>query len=419
MFNNYICALDIGSSKIAGLVAQIKRNNISNIFFEVNSSAGVKKGAVGDSVELVEHLSSLLKSLKLKSGINIKSVYANISGEDIITKHSFANIPLTERGNKVITRQDLENVTEQARILGSSLQEEIIHAIAYGYTIDSRENLLNPLGLYSHRLAVDLYLICVKLSSLQSLTHAINEAGLELKGLFLSGLATSEAVFNETSNNGTNILVDIGSDTTEALFFKDGLLQDLQILSVGGRDLTQGLSDALSINFNLAEEIKRSHGDICVDAIAPEGKEILIKKGDAYIPVKQELVFKTLKAAAWYICLAIKEAMHKKKINPLSINNFVVTGRTVLLEGFIEDLEEALCIPVKLARPTNNNLPLSLIGENSNLSGQKYLTYLTSLGILCQALKEKPVGAALVKRQIKNPIAKAINRVKEVYQEYF
>src|SRR4030042_2623132 len=131
MFNSYICALDIGCSKIAACVMQIQARRVANIFFESLVSKGIKKGVIVDSIDLVNTLSRILKNLKDKSGINIKSVYANICGQEITTKYSHAVIPLAERGNKVITAADINKVNEQARILGSSLEEEIIHQVPF------------------------------------------------------------------------------------------------------------------------------------------------------------------------------------------------------------------------------------------------------------------------------------------------
>ena len=121
----------------------------------------------------------------------------NRSFQNILTKHSHAIIPLAERGNKVITSTDIASANEQARILGSSLEEEIIHVIPSSYSIDSKNNVINPVGLYSHRLEADLFLICAKLSSLQSLSRAVSQAGYEIKNLSFSGLATSRAVFSK------------------------------------------------------------------------------------------------------------------------------------------------------------------------------------------------------------------------------
>ena len=215
MLSSYICALDIGSSKIAAVVARVRKKRLVSIHFETIPSKGIKKGAVVDSIDLIGAVGKALGNLRLVSGINIKYIYVNVSGQDITTKHSRAVMPLAERGNKVITASDIQRVNEQARILGSNLQEEIIHQIPVGYTIDSAAGIVNPLGLYSHRLESDLYLICGKLSSVQSLTRVINQAGFEIRKLFLSCLATSKVVFGSELRSGQNIFCDMGSDATE------------------------------------------------------------------------------------------------------------------------------------------------------------------------------------------------------------
>ena len=256
--NNYICAIDIGSSKISGCVARINKKVIDNVFFETLPSKGIKRGIIVDSIDVVGCIGKAIKNLKAKSGINIKFIYTNISGQDIVTRRSRAIIPLAERGNKVITVSDIQRVNEQARVLGSSLEEEIIHRIPSSYTIDSKSNIANPLGLYSHKLEVDLYLVCGKLSSIQNLSRAVNQAGYEIRELFFSGLATSKAALNKDYSQGLNIFCDIGSDTTELLIFKDGMLKDIEILPIGADDLTVNLQESLKIPFDLAEDIKRS-----------------------------------------------------------------------------------------------------------------------------------------------------------------
>jgi len=152
MLNNYICAVDIGSSKISASVAKMGKKRISDIYFETVDSRGVEKGVVVNSIELIGCIERLLKNLKIKSGINIKVVSVNASGQDMIIKHSHAILPLAERGNKVITLSDIQKVNEQARLLGSNLEEEIINQIPFNYTIDSKSGISQPLGLYSHRL---------------------------------------------------------------------------------------------------------------------------------------------------------------------------------------------------------------------------------------------------------------------------
>ena len=417
MLNNYICTVDIGSSKISAVLAEIKKGRLSAVFFESMASKGIKHGLILDSIALVESIGSILKNLKVKSGINIKSIYANITGQDIVNKHSRAIIPLAERGNKVITLSDLEQVNEQARILGSSLEEEIIHQIPFSYTIDSQSNISNPVGLYSHRLEIDLYLICAKLSSIQNLTRVINQSGYEIKGLLFSGLATSKAIFDGEFKEGINILCDIGSDITELLVFEDGMLKDIKVLLFGGDDLTLELSQGLKIPFDLAEDIKRSYALVGEQGRINENKEILVKKHNVYKPIKQRLVAEMITAKTELFCNTLKGNL-EKMIPCGEINNFVATGRTVLLEGFLETLENSLGIAVKLGRITSPDISF-LVNKDDGLAGHKHLAYLTCLGMLCEILERSKSKAASSALTPQNFIFNAVNKFKEIYQEYF
>lgn len=417
MPNNYICALDIGSSKIAATVAQIKGARITNIFFDSLNSKGIKQGEIIDSVGLVHTLSRVLNNLKNKSGIKIKSAYANISGKDIITKHSHAVIPLSERGNKLITKADIEKVNEQARILGSSLEEEIIYSLPLSYSIDSNVDILNPAGLYSHKLGVDLYLVCAKLATLQSLVRVVNQAGLELKDLFFSGIATSRIVFDEESKEGVTILCDIGSDITELLLFKNGQLKEVRILQMGGSGLTEKLSENLSLPFELAEDIKRSYGMVGDYNLIREDKEVLLKKDNLYKPIKQRLVAELVSNKAKEICQILKDTVGEVATCN-EINNFIVSGRTILQEGFLESLENTLGVAVKIAR-INRPEVANLTSNDSNTSGRKYLAYLTCLGVICEVIYKEQSLSAPLPEYPRNPFLKIIRKAKEVYQEYF
>jgi len=415
--NSYICAVDIGSNKIAASLAQVRKNRIENIFFDTIVSGGVREGVIIDALELITCLSKILKSLRAKSGLKIKFIHTNFSGRDISTKHSHAIIPLAERGNKVITSTDIANANEQARILGSSLEEEIIHVIPSSYSIDSKSNVINPVGLYSHKLEADLFLICAKLSSLQSLSRAVSQAGYEIKNLSFSGLATSRAVFDKEGRKGVSVFCDVGSDITELLIFKDGLLQDIQVLPLGGSSLTSQLSEGLKINYELAEDIKRSYGVIGDSDSISENKEILVKKDEFYKPIKHRQVAQMVTNSSRLICTQIKEVV-ERKVALHEIDHFVMAGKTLLTDGFIEMMESVMGIPVKIGR-INNPEVAALLKENSDLSGQKYLTYLTCVGMICEELENKTIGDASLVKPAKNLLISMVNRFKEVYQEYF
>ncbi len=412
--NNYVCALDIGSSKLVACVARFKREELSSIAFASVPSKGMRAGVIVDSIDLINSITALMKDLRAKTGISVKYVYTTISGRDVLVKHSRAIIPLAERGNKVITVSDIRRVNEQACVLGSSLDDEIIQMIPVSYTIDTKSNITNPLGLYSHRLEAEVLLICAKVSGIQGLTRIVNQAGCEIRELFFSGFVSSKIIAHSSAREGVAVFCDVGSDITEVVISDSNGLRHVEILPMGGNDITLELSNELKVPLDLAEELKRSYGSIGNSEHIGEDKEILIKKTALYKPIKQRLVAEIVTRKAHAMCARIKEAV-EKKVPLYEIVNFTAAGRSMILEGFIEALEATLGFPVKIARPADEFMPRG----GPILSGQTYLTYLSVLGILNEVIKGSRDPYAPEAEPVQNPLVKAVHRFREVYQEYF
>ncbi|MBU1125757.1 MAG: hypothetical protein KKC84_07005, partial [Candidatus Omnitrophica bacterium] len=113
-----------------------------------------------------------------------------------------------------------------------------------------------------------------------------------------------------------------------------------------------------------------------------------------------------------------KEAV-AKHVSAYTVRSFFVVGRTALLEGFIETLESAVGIPVKMGRITHPEI-LSACKDEHALAGHKHLTYLISLGIICSFLhNEENAGLSSLVSHSANPFLKMVDKIKEVYQEYF
>lgn len=419
LFRNraYICALDIGSSKVAACLAQRKGRHIERIWFDLVPSAGIRDGVIVDPAELVSCITALMQSLKKQSGVNITSVFTSIPANEVITRHSRAIIPLAERGAKLISERDVCRVQEQARILGSSLDEEIMHGVPVSFTVDSKSSVVNPIGLFGHKLEVDLLLVCGRTATIQNLDRVVHQAGYEIADIFFSGMATAQAVFTPAMKEGISVLCDIGSDTTELMIFSDGILRDVDVLSAGGNQLTYALRDQLKIPLELAEEIKKSYGAVGNFEHIADDKEILVKKSNLYKPIKQRLVAQIAHAEAVRMSLLIKDVL-EKKIPSYEINHFVAVGRTALLEGFIELLEQTLAVPVGLGAVSNPRL-MAALTEQTSVTGQNKIPYVASLGILCEAWYgsidslQDEIGLS------RNPLASAAKALRAVYQDYF
>jgi cell division protein FtsA len=235
--------------------------------------------------------------------------------------------------------------------------------------------------------------------------------------LFLSGVATSSAIASSELKTGINVFCDIGSDITEILIFKEGMLRNIEILKMGGESLTLQLAETLKIPRELAEDVKKSYLSAGDFERIPDNKEILVKKESLYKPIKQKEACRIITAQTTAVCKDIKAAV-EKAVSLSEVNNFFVTGRTVFLAGVIEIMEAQLGIPVKLGRISNSHLA-DLLHKYEALSGQKYLTYITALGMICQAEQEDAMNFTSIAKSVQHPVSKVVDRIREVYQEYF
>lgn len=420
MKSNYVCALDLGSSKIAACLARLnKKNKVCGILFESIATRGIKKGRIADIQEVSNCIEQLLKSVSKSAGINIRSVYINIYGTDIITRHSHAIIPLAERSNKVITHSDIRKVIQEARVLGCKIEEDVLRDMPLGYVIDEQGEISNPLGLYGHKLEVELLLILVKISYLQSIHRLFNRLGFEIKNLFLSGLATSKISINrDLLKNGIYAFCDMGSDITEITIFENGVLKSIETLFIGGNDLTQAIANAFKIPFELAEDIKKSYACIVDPVDLENDRDVMIKSDGLYKSISQKKICEVVSSVSNELFGRIKERLDVVMTQDKIINSLFVSGRAVLTDGFLEKMEGVCGCSVRMV--SNRNLVfLPKPGLDAITSTPQFLTYATSLGILQEALE------LLQKKYLPFPkftgslIQKAINSVKEIYQEYF
>ncbi len=418
----YICGIDIGSSKVAACLGRFRGRELIHYWWDSIPAAGVKRGQWQDVGGLTVALSELLKNLKAKSGIQVKSVYLGIASQNITVKHSQAVIALAERGNQSVTNIDIQNVNQQAQILGSCLEDEILHTEPLSYTVDNENEVINPLGLYGHQLKANLYLICARAPYINTITEVINRLGVKVNEITLSGLAVSQAVFDTKKMKGLDILCDIGKDITQILIFNDGRLMHYQIIACGGDDLTAGLSKKLNLPYFLAEEVKISYGRIQNDCEVQD-KEIIVKKDNAYSTLSQNLIIQILTRQSHRIAETIRDVIrpHLMAISSALTppqTTLYVSGRTAYLDGFLELLEVVIGMPVKMARIGNPSLLVPSM-RHRILSGEAILDYLACLGLVAKANKLSYKKSAPPIRGLQGLLSNIPERVKEIYQEYF
>ncbi|MDE2028903.1 MAG: cell division protein FtsA [Candidatus Omnitrophica bacterium] len=401
----YFCGLDLGTHTLkAGIICAKDEENLDLMGVFETRATGFKEASISDIAELSDCIQHVMQGVMQKTGIKVHAVQLGISGSFLAVRRSSAIIPLIDSGTKVVSAFDLRKVDHQAKLLGVNLDEDIIHDFPQWYRVDDVNTSANPAGLVGRKIESSLLLLTAQALRLRNLTKAVHQAGFEVNSVAFSGFAAGDVAVDKEDKTQGCALVDIGANITSVIFFKNGIVGDVQFIPWGGNYITQTIAERLSLTVDLAEEIKKTQGQASQSDPKEVSGEILVKREKGYMPIRREAV---CEAVNWEIenFLTHLEAVVKGSNLYYQLNKgIVMVGGGSLLTGAIERIEERVNRPVRMgaSTPGLNNAPV----------------YAAAIGLgRMHYLKKKQESL-----NIKTPAAfkdKIVNSVRELCQEYF
>ena len=401
----YFCGLDLGTHTMkASIVCAKDEDNLDLLGVFETRSTGFQEASISDITELADCIQRTVQGVMQKTGIKIHAVQLGVSGSFLTTHRSSALIPLIDSGTKVISKFDLRRVDNQAKLLGVNLEEEIIHDFPQWYKVDDVNTSINPTGLIGRKIESSLLLLTANSLRVRNLTKAVHQAGFEVNSVAFGAYAASDVAVDAADKTLGCALVDIGANITSVIFFKNGIVGDVQFIPWGGNYVTQSIAERLSLTVDLAEEIKKTHA--VASQINPKEVtgEILVKREKGFLPIRRESV---CEAVNWEIenFLTHLETVVKGSFLYHQLNKgIVMVGGGALLPGLIERIEERINAPVRMGAATPGLNNSAVYAASIGLGRMHYLKK-----------KEESIG-------IKTPLNfkdKIVNSVKELCQEYF
>ena len=383
------------------------RGPLSPILIETQSSKGIFKGVVNDLAALSDSVQQLFKKMEARCNIKATKVALSINGNYINARNSLAAMALSERGTRSITRRDIDRLNLQARTLGLELDENLLHEFPQGYSIDQHNMTLNPLGLHGRKFEGNLLLICAKGGYIENITKAVEQAGVDVVHIVFSAVAASEAVLSPEEKQKGSILIDIGDALTTVLIFKDGVVRKTSVLSFGGKNISEIISNYCKISLELADEIKESSIEISREI--PENEEIMIKTEDGYRPIRKKELIAIIQPELDKFIAMLKSVIFESGAGGIAGVKVIVTGGLSLLEGLLEKMEYDLGLPVKMGIAKG---PLDIPTSKSP-------AYASAIGLLYLRRDDYQKDATLLRSQGRNKLAKVLDYITNLYQDYF
>lgn len=268
-----LCAIDVGSSKVATLIATIGEDDRVNLIgISAVNSRGVKKGQVVDIEDAVSAITESIEAAERMAGYSISSVYVSVGGPQIESTNSHAVVAVAKPTGD-IEENDIFRVNDAARAITLPTSKEILHVIPRTFTVDGQEGIKDPIGMTGVRLETDTHIVTASTTAMKNLVKCMGLVGVNVEELIFSGIASSYATLSDTEKELGVILVDIGGETTDVVIYVDGAIAYSAVIPVGARFITSDLAVGLRVSLESAEKIKIYLGKVTKAPVVPESIE--------------------------------------------------------------------------------------------------------------------------------------------------
>jgi cell division protein FtsA len=361
-----VVGLDIGTTKICAVVAQINAGAVEVIGIGSSPSKGLRRGVVIDIDVTVESIRKAIEEAELMAGCEINSVYAGIAGGHIEARNEIGMVAIR---NHEVQRGDIRRVIEQAQAIAIPADREVVHVIPQEYEIDGQNEIKQPRGMSGVRLTAKVHIVTAAVTSVQNIIKCCNRAGLNVIDIVLEPLASSEAVLAPDEKGLGVALVDLGGGTTDLAVFQDDSIKHSAVLSLGGNHLTNDAAIGLRTPFDQAERIKRRFG--CAAPRFLSTDELLVVPsvgGRAPREISRKMLAEFLEPRVEEILTLVREELVRAGRLDTIPSGVVVTGGSSALEGLPELAEEVFELPVR------RGIPRGVGGLVDRVQGPEYAT---------------------------------------------
>lgn len=348
--NNMVVGLDIGTSKVVAIVAELLADGtIEVIGIGSHPARGMKKGVVVNIESTVQSIQRAVEEAELMTGCQIHSVYCGIAGSHIQGMNSHGIVAIRDRE---VTRGDMDRVIDAAQAVAIPADQKVLHILPQEYIVDDQEGIKEPLGMSGVRLECKVHLVTCAVNAAQNIEKCVRRCGLEVEDVILEQLASSYSVLTEDEKELGVCMLDIGGGTTDIAIFVEGSIRHTAVIPIAGDQVTNDIAMALRTPTQHAEEIKIKYA--CALAQLTNADESIKVPGvgeRAARNLSRQALAEVVEPRYEELFTLVQAELRKSGFEDMVAAGIVLTGGTSKMEGVVELAEEIFHMPVRLASP--------------------------------------------------------------------
>jgi cell division protein FtsA len=347
---NLVVALDIGTSKVAALVAELRPDGALEVLgMGGHESKGLKKGVVVNIEATVHAVQRALEEAELMADCKIASAFTGIAGSHIRSFNSTGMVAVKDRE---VTALDVERAIDTAKAVNIPTDQQILHVLRQEFIIDGQEDVREPIGMSGVRLEVKVHIVTGAVSAAQNIVKCVRRCGLEVNDLILQPLASSRAVLSEDEKDLGVCLVDIGGGTSDIAVFTHGAIRHTAVIPIAGDQITNDIAMALRTPTAEAELIKVRHG-VALRQLADPNEMIEVPGiGDRGPRVmSRQTLAEVIEPRVEELFSLVQQVLRESGFEELLSSGVVLTGGSSVMQGMVELGEEIFHMPVRVGLP--------------------------------------------------------------------
>jgi len=369
-----ITGIDVGTTKIAVIIAEIDNESINILGFGESNSEGLRRGIVVDIDKTSDAIEEAVTKAEEQAELEIDSAFIGITGEHVKGINCSGTITISNNeymnpAGEKITKEDIKKVLESAEAINLPAQRKILHTLSREFKVDDSPNIINPEGLSGHRLEANVHIVTIARNIETNLKTCLERVGIEFNGLILEPLASASSVLDNHEKQLGVGLIDIGGGTTDIIIYNNKAVIHTAAIPLGGKSLTKDIALGLTITLDQAEKLKCKHG-LAKESLSSDENDIIIigTNGRSDSKISQRKLSAIIEARMKEIFVLTKSEFRRVE-NECHLNfGVVITGGGSNLKN-IEDLAmEVFELDVQ------KGIPNSINGIDDIINNPRYAT---------------------------------------------
>jgi cell division protein FtsA len=358
-----IAALDIGSSKIACLIARLRpqrpqqvlirrSHGIEVVGYGHAAARGTKAGGVVDLAQAEEAIRQAVDAAERMAAVEIESVVLSISAGRLASQLFAAEIDIA---GATVCEGDIARVLAAGNRHSLRDGRAVLHSLPIRYSIDGGNGISDPRGMLGARFGVDMHVATTDIAAARNLMLAVERCQLGVEAMVASPYVAGLSVLADDEADLGAAIVDMGAGTTTIATFLAGRFVHSEGFALGGHNVTLDIARGLNASVADAERIKTLYGSVLIGGsdesdmitVPPVGED----EREHAQSVPRSMLVHIIKPRAEEILEMVRDRLVASSFAAEPRGRVILTGGASQLTGLPELAARILGRPVRIGRP--------------------------------------------------------------------